>query len=1030
MWAAIRYRRSQALGLALLSALITACAVFAPLYESYLEQALLREGLTRYTLSDTAVTLTSVGVQGITPVPATARATFPASLGAIYDRGQEVWTGKIRHTGVAGDSTLIVRGAQETCRGLRIVTGSCPSQAFQMLVTVDEARIQGWKLGNRETAVEVTGPQSTNPLPQPFTIVGTYEQVPDPAHWLGAVLTGKAGHTVGSGDTPLMDDWVTTEATFAAGWTNGQLEVTYLLDTQAITLDGLPDIVPAVAAASVAGQRGTPAVDVQTRIGDLAAGVVEGQRQARLIVPLVMGQIGLLAVVVLGLVAASAVEQRRPELALIRLRGRGGAGAARVLLLELGTVVALGVPVGYLAAVGLSEVARRVWLTPGVAFRLPSSTVVAALVALVLAVLAVAVVARPTVREPISTLLRRVPPRRQGWAVGITDAIVIAVAVAGVASLVAGNISGPLVLATPTLLSLAVGLVLAHLLVPLAAALGRGFTRSGRVVGSLVTLQIARRPAVRRVMTIITVATAITVFATDAVVVGQRNRVERAAYEVGAEQTMTTDATQISALVAALRKADPTGRHATPVVTVQQGDASAISTFAVVPDQFAAVAQFPRDRGAFDWDAISGTPPAQASITGRRLSVTLSDIAIRPALLPPPDVPGPPGPPAPLTVDVYLAPPGGGAPYSIGLGSLPLSARGPVTLSADVSCAAGCRLTGFGLETGPGAQQLLSGKVTFGRVTTDGGPVADLGPVTGWVPSGDPDAPAQLLRDFAKPVTAAGTTSIGMEFFIQSATARIDTLASAGAVPALVVGALPPGGSGSGFQAAGLDGLSMPMSRVGTIPYAPGGGVSEAVVSLPTLARRTDQLSGIGTASVWVTDGPTAERVRDTLRSAGITAGPARSRAQAQSLLDNSASAWGLQMALVVGAAALLLAALVIVLVAAASSRSRARDYAALRLVGVSARDLRATSYGEQVVVVVVSVVAGVACGLVGARLAVPLVPFFTVPSTLFPVDATLALAPVLAASVAGLVVLVTVAAVVAGRLVRRATLDRARDAL
>lgn len=40
VWAAIRYRRAQAVGLALLSALITACAVFAPLYDSYLEQAL------------------------------------------------------------------------------------------------------------------------------------------------------------------------------------------------------------------------------------------------------------------------------------------------------------------------------------------------------------------------------------------------------------------------------------------------------------------------------------------------------------------------------------------------------------------------------------------------------------------------------------------------------------------------------------------------------------------------------------------------------------------------------------------------------------------------------------------------------------------------------------------------------------------------------------------------------------------------------------------------------------------------------
>lgn len=262
MWAAIRYRRAQAVGLALLSALITACAVFAPLYESYLEEALLREGLTRYTLSDTAVTLTSVDLQSLTPDPAQVRESFPTSIDAIFDGGQEVWTGKVGYSGVAGGSTLTVRSAQDTCRGLRIVTGSCPSDAFQMLVSVDEARIQGWRLGHPAAADEVTGGQSTHPLPQPFTVVGTYEQVPDPAHWLGAVLTGKAGHTVGSADTPLMDDWVTTEATFAAGWTGGRLEVTYLLDPKAITLDALPGIVPAVAAADLTGQQVTPGVDV------------------------------------------------------------------------------------------------------------------------------------------------------------------------------------------------------------------------------------------------------------------------------------------------------------------------------------------------------------------------------------------------------------------------------------------------------------------------------------------------------------------------------------------------------------------------------------------------------------------------------------------------------------------------------------------------------------------------------------------------------------------------------------------------
>lgn len=1030
MWAAIRYRRAQAVGLALLSALITACAVFAPLYERDLEQALLREGLTRYSQADTAVTLDAVSVDGAVPDPARMRELFPRSLAPIYSAGRETWTGRVTYAGVRGASVVTVRAAQETCRGLRVVTGVCPTDAWQLLVSADEARVQRWRLGDHPVAPESLPPDTTRgTFPRPWTIVGTYQQLSDPGYWLGAGLTGKAGVVKPPPqEEVLMDDWVTPETTFTTDWMVGRLDVGYLLD-DTVTLDDLPGITPAVATASGLGQQETPTVAVATRIEDLVAGVVEGQRQARLIVPLVMGQIALLAVVVLGLVAASAVEQRRPELALIRLRGHGGAGAARVLLLELGTVVALGVPVGYLAAVVLSEIARRVWLTPGVGFALPGSTVVAALIALVVAVLAVAVVARPTVREPIATLLRRVPPRSQGWAVGITDAVVVAIAVAGVASIVSGNISGPLVLATPTLLALAVGLAMAHLLVPLSAAYGRRATRSGRVVASLTALQIARRPAVRRVMTIITVATAITVFATDAVVVGQRNRAERAQIETGAEQALGTDASRVSTLIAALRVADPSGTHSTPVVTVQQADPSALTTLAVVPAQFAAVADFPRDRQAFDWPAISKTLPPEATLTGERVSVTLSDIDISSTLDPSALNPPVPRPTSPVRVSLYLSPPGGGVSYGVDLGTIPLSARGPVTLGASVSCARGCRLTGFDLVAGDGSGLALSGQVTFGNVTMDGGPAADLGAVSAWVPSGSPEAPPEQLQDFGKPEAVTGTTtSVGMTFFTERTAARINTAATSGAVPALVLGALPPGAGGDTFPAAGLDGLSTPMTRVASIPYAPGGGESEAVVNLAALEVRTDELAGSGTAEVWVTDAATADRVRAALRSAGIGVTSERDRVVAQALFDHSASAWGLEMALVVGAVALLVAALVIVLVAAASARARSRDYAALRLAGVTVRSLRTVSYVEQVVVVVASVLAGAVCGVVGARLAVPLVPFFTVPSAVLPVDTAFATAPVLGAVAAGLVVLAAVGALVAGRLVRAASFDRVRE--
>ncbi|MDQ6716280.1 MAG: hypothetical protein M3Z83_09240, partial [Actinomycetota bacterium] len=426
MWAAIRYRPAQALAMLFLSALITACAVFAPLYERALEQSLLREGLKRNDAIQTAFVMEAVAFRDVAPSPERPRSVFPAELASLYDGGSDLWSGRVRYVGVAREAaSVLVVGPQDTCRGLQLVSGRCPSKPFEVAVSEAEAKVQGWSIGASLSPVEDLPPTAApNPFPQPFVVSATYRQLDDPGHWVGFKLEGRAGKTApGPASTPLMDGWVTPESTFTSAWKLSRVQVTYLLNRDAVALDGLDALSPAVDAMMAKASAMVPSVTVRSNIGDLVAGVVEGQRQARTIVPLLMGQLAVLAVVVLGLVAAAAVEQRRPELALGRLRGRGPAGATRMVMTELGTVVAAGVPLGFVVAVGLGGLARTTWLTEGVPAELPASTFAAAGVALVAALLAVALVARPTLREPISTLLRRVPPRRRGWAVGLLDAV-------------------------------------------------------------------------------------------------------------------------------------------------------------------------------------------------------------------------------------------------------------------------------------------------------------------------------------------------------------------------------------------------------------------------------------------------------------------------------------------------------------------------------------------------------------------------------------------------------------------------------
>lgn len=1026
MWAAIRYRPAQALAMLALSALITACAVFAPLYERALEQSLLREGLSRYDVTQTALTLESVSLRDVPPTPQGPRSAFPAGLASLYDAGSNLWVAHVSHTGVGGDpSSVLVLGPQETCRGLQLVQGACPSKPFEVAVSEAEAKVQGWSLGAQLSGLEEL-PPTTEPAPfgRPFVVTAIYRQQVDPGHWMGYVLEGRAGRNAPSpADTPLMDAWVTPESTFsAATWKLLRLQVTYLLDRDAITLEQLSGLTQTIDDATAAGASKVPTVSVTSNLGDLVTGVVEGQRQAQVIVPLLMGQLAVLAVVVLGLVASAAVEQRRPELALGRLRGLGPPGVTRMVMTELGAVVAAGVPVGFLLAVLLGVLARTVWLAGGVPAELPPSTLVAAALSLVASLLAVALVARPTLREPISTLLRRVPPRRRGWTVGILDGVVIAVAAAGVVTLASGNLAGPLALATPTLLALALGLLLAHLLVPLADVAGRRLTARGRVVGGLTAVQVARRPAVRRIMAIITVATALTVFATDAVVVGARNREERARVEVGAEAVLTTNAHNVDALIAATKAADPSGRVATPVVRVRQGSSTALTTLGVIPSQFAQVAELPRQPGAFDWSAIDKAPPAQVVVTGDSLSVTLSDISLTETM-------NGPDPQPPLTFEAFIAPPGA-APFSVTLGTFQPTEKGPLTFTGRVSCLGGCQVAGFGISTPPGFDALLRGRFTVGSVTMDAGAPTQLGSAAGWLPSGRPDVPKEQLLDYAKAVDVGSPTALAIELQTQRSDVQISSLASAASVPALVAGSLPVGSSPQAFQAAGLDGISLDMAQVGRLPYVPGGASDQAVVSLAALRQHATALDSTAKAQVWVADPSAVPRVRAALGDAGVDVTNVELRADQQALYDASASAWGLRLALVVGIVALVIALLVLVLVAATSWRSRSRDYAALRMAGVKASTLRQVGLAEQLVVVVISVLVGIACGVVGAQLAMPIVPFFTVPSTIFPVDTAPAVLPIALASIAALVALVVVGSLVGVRLAGRASLQRVRDPL
>ena len=220
---------------------------------------------------------------------------------------------------------------------------------------------------------------------------------------------------------------------------------------------------------------------VLTHLDEVTEDVRAQTRQAHRTVPLLMAPMAVLTLFVLWLVLGAATQQRRGEVAVARLRGRGPAGAVGLLLIELLPVLLIGVVPGAAAALLGGAVARA--LLPGEApFEAGPGFVTAVLLAVSALVLTTVAAAVRVAREPLDGLVRsgRVPSQR--WALGALDAFLIAAVGTGVLAFVTGSLSGSFALAGPALLALFVGLLLAHLASPAASAAGRRQLGRGRLV--------------------------------------------------------------------------------------------------------------------------------------------------------------------------------------------------------------------------------------------------------------------------------------------------------------------------------------------------------------------------------------------------------------------------------------------------------------------------------------------------------------------------------------------------------------------
>ena len=601
------------------------------------------------------------------------------------------------------------------------------------------------------------------------------------------------------------------------------------------------------------------------------------------------------------------------------------------------------------------------------------------------------------------------------WALGATDAVLVAGAGGVVLVFATGGLDGPAALIAPGLLAVVVGLLLAHLTTPTSALLGRRLLRRGRVRAGVSILDAARNPATRRIVAIVTLATALTVFSADAVSVGQSNRTAAAEQASGAARVALLQNPDLRDVRAAVEEVDPDGTELTPVVRLVQPGVDARETMAVVPDEFRRIALFPG--GAPDrstWDALRPISDAAIELTGHEMSVQVEGSTIRAVAVD--------GGATDVRLGLDLAISTGQVLRST-LGTLP-PGGGDVSFTKTVSCRDGCRLVGVWVASQSGAR--ITGQATLRDLTVrPGGEVLPIGPADQWSATDDGRA-GELVASSASPeeltITSkgGGTTLLGLQH---------EWLPTS--VPALVAGGLPPGGTTGHFQLTSLDGELQDATEAGTLDRVPAAGPEVSVTDLDTMLRGRE-VSPDAQVEIWFADDDPAllAEVTSALGERDIPVVGTTTLADAVAVYDEATPTWSLELAQLVGVIAMLIALLVLLVSAISGWRLRTRDLAALRMSGLPARSVRRVAVAAQLPAVLVGVLAGAVAGLAGASLAMPLVPLFATEPEVSTLDLATAWPAVGLGVLAALVVLGLGSVLIGRTLAARAELRRLRETL
>ncbi|GAA3301424.1 hypothetical protein Dvina_07660 [Dactylosporangium vinaceum] len=561
----VRARPGQALTAFLLSVFALAAAVSAPVYSATADRAVVHSEVQSAPVGDRVVQ---------------ARRTSPSPTDRDFENVlPQLFTGNGFSSVFSTEFDTLIEPAapdgaeiaprfvyrDDLCAHVRMTAGRCfisetevilsPAQADKLKLRVGATFPATFAKISGEGDYVAAGP------PLVLTLVGTYEPLNKSEQYWSDLdyFNPRASNRYTT--EPMFAGRLTLEAVPQHGPEKQALDV--VIDDSAISRESLDAINAQVQTGKekLEALPGRPVVS--TGLPNLLKRIDGDRSLVAQVVPVAAVPLVLLCWFVLFIAVAAATQERRLELGLFSLRGITVSRRWWLAAGESIVPILAGAVAGFFLGHYLVRLAAYLLLSASSDVPIGAGLNLWAFVSLAGVLVAALLAQRAELVKRTVDLLRNVPSRASRWNAPVFEVVVVVLAVVAVVQLRrgGGGLTG-FALVAPSAVVIAVALVAARLVLPIAEVIGRRAARRGRIGPMLAAYALSRRPGTQRILALFVVAIGLTVFAATAAGAAGDARTRRAQVELGAPRVLSVDPLSRSSMLAKVRAVDPDGKFA------------------------------------------------------------------------------------------------------------------------------------------------------------------------------------------------------------------------------------------------------------------------------------------------------------------------------------------------------------------------------------------------------------------------------------------------------------------------------------